>query len=316
VTIDYLLKRLSYMALSVLLVTLIVFSITQVLPGNAAVMILGEFATPDQIAALEMRMGLDAPIWLQYWNWLTNLLTGHWGVSLQQSLPVMPMIAEALWRSLALGALALFLVLVIAIPLGVIAAARRGRVTDMLVSLVSYIGVAVPEFIIGTLLLIMFARPDLGWFPSGGFTPITEGLWPFLRHLILPATTLAIIMTAHIARQTRSEMIDALSSDYVRTATLKGLSHWTVLIRHALPNAMIPTITVTALNVGYLLGGILVIEEIFAFPGIGRLLIYALQSRDIPLIQATTMVLSVFYIVANLLADLAYAVLDRRIQYD
>lgn len=228
----------------------------------------------------------------------------------------MPMIMDALGRSLSLGALALVLVLVVAIPLGVIAAANRGRLTDMGVSLGSYIGVAVPEFIIGTMLLLIFARPDLGWLPSGGYAPITAGVWEFLRHLILPAVTLAIVMTAHIARQTRSEMIDALSSDYVRTATLKGLSRWTVLTRHALPNAMIPTITVTALNVGYLLGGILVIEEIFAFPGIGRLLIYALQSRDIPLIQATTMVLAVFYIVANLLADLAYAALDRRIQYD
>lgn len=314
--LDYLLKRLFFMALSLLLVTVLVFAITQVLPGNAAVMILGEYATPEQIAALEQRMGLNEPLLAQYWGWLGGILRGDWGVSLQQSMPVMPMISEALGRSLALGAVALLLVLLIAIPLGVIAAARRGGVSDLLVSMVSYIGVAVPEFVIGTLILVFLARPELGWFPSGGFVPIGDGLWPFLSHLILPAVTLSIIMTAHIARQTRSEMIDVLSSDYVRTATLKGLSRWTVLTRHALRNALLPTITVMALNVGYLIGGIIVIEEIFAYPGLGRLMIYAVQSRDIPLIQAATIVLAAIYITANLLADLAYALVDRRIQYE
>jgi peptide/nickel transport system permease protein len=312
---EYIAKRLFYMVLSLLLVSIIVFGITQVLPGNAAVMVLGEFAQPAQVAALEAQMGLNDPVHLQYWRWLSHLLSGDWGLSLLRPAPVMPMVLEALGRSLALGAIALTLVIVIAIPLGVLAAARRGKPSDLLVSIVSYVGVAVPEFVIGTLLLVFLARPELGWFPSGGFDPISKGIRPFFSHLILPAFSLAIIMTAHIARQTRSEMIDALQSDYVRTATLKGLPRRIVLMRHALRNALMPTITVIALNVGYLIGGILVVEEIFAYPGLGRLLLYALHSRDIPMIQASTMVLAMFYICANFAADLCYSLIDRRIQY-
>jgi peptide/nickel transport system permease protein len=316
VTPDYVIKRISYLFLSLFLVSLLVFGITQVLPGNAAVMVLGELATPEAIAVLESRMGLNLPVSHQYGQWLAGLLSGNWGNSLLRPVPVFPMVIEALERSLMLGTLALALVTVIAVPLGVISAARRGRPSDLLISISSYVGVAVPEFVIGTLLLVFFTRPDLGWFPSGGYSPPSAGLLPFLSHLVLPAVSLAIIMTAHIARQTRSEMIDALQSDYVRTAVLKGLPRRTVLLRHALRNALMPTITIIALNVGFLLGGILVIEEIFAYPGLGRLLIYALNTRDIPLIQAATMILAMFYIVANIFADLAYSLLDRRIQYE
>jgi peptide/nickel transport system permease protein len=172
-----------------------------------------------------------------------------------------------------------------------------------------------PEFVTATLLIVFLAGPDSGVFPAGGFVPPLEDFWGFVSHVVLPAGTLSLILTAHIARQTRSEMADVLASDYVRAARLKGLSERVVLRRHALPNAMAPTIAVISLDVGYLLGGIIVVEEIFAWPGLGRLLIYALENRDLPVIQGVTLVLAMIYAVSNLVSDLVIAAIDPRVRY-
>ena len=205
--------------------------------------------------------------------------------------------------------------LAVAVPLGVLAALRRGGAIDLLAGLVAYLGVSLPEFVTATLLLILFADM-LHWLPATGYVPLAENPADSLRHLVLPVVTVSLILVAHVSRMMRSETIDVLHSDYARAARLKGLSPATVLFRHVLRNALLPVVTIVALDVGYLLGGIIVVEEIFAIPGIGRQLIVAIQNRDLPSIQAGALVMAATYAVANFLADVAYAVLDRRIRYD
>ncbi len=314
-SLHFLLRRLGATVLTLVLVSLVVFAITQILPGNAAVMVLGEFATPEQLAALSARLGLDRPIWAQYFGWAGGLLSGDWGVSMATSQPVRAEIFSNLGRSMVLAGFALLVVTMIAVPLGVLAAVRRGGVMDAGVSTFAFLGVSLPEFVTATLLLVFLATPEVGIFPAGGYAPFADGLWIFVSHLILPTVALTMILMAHISRQTRSEMVDVLSADFVRTATLKGLSRRQVLIKHALRNAMLPTVTVIALDIGYLIGGILVVEEVFAYPGLGRLTLFAIQNRDLPLIQGCAVTLAAVYAFANLAADLGYAWLDRRIQY-
>ena len=313
-TASYLLKRLLLMIYTLLIVSLLVFGITQLLPADAAVTLLGQNATPEALNAVRERLGLNAPAWLQYWHWLTQALQGNFGVSMRNGLAVGPTLFTALSRSLLLAACALLLILVIAIPLGIWAAVRRGKTADVLVSVISYIGISFPEFVTATLVLLLFA--DV-WqiLPATGYVPLSENVVSGVQHLILPSITVALILVAHVSRMVRSEMVDVLQTDYVRAAWLKGLSQRRILWRHALRNGLLPTITIVALDVGYLLGGIVVVEEIFAIPGIGRELIVAVQARDLPTIQAGVMILAATYSVVNFLADLAYVVLDKRISY-
>ncbi|CUU26024.1 ABC transporter (plasmid) [Duffyella gerundensis] len=313
-TASYLLKRLLLMIYTLLIVSLLVFGITQLLPADAAVTLLGQNATPEALNAVRERLGLNAPAWLQYWHWLTQALQGNFGVSMRNGLAVGPTLFTALSRSLLLAACALLLMLVIAIPLGIWAAVRRGKTADVLVSVISYIGISFPEFVTATLVLLLFA--DV-WqiLPVTGYVPLSENVVSGVQHLILPSITVALILVAHVSRMVRSEMVDVLQTDYVRAAWLKGLSRRRILWRHALRNGLLPTITIVALDVGYLLGGIVVVEEIFAIPGIGRELIVAVQARDLPTIQAGVMILAATYSVVNFLADLAYVVLDKRISY-
>lgn len=311
----YLARRLAAVLIVLFIVSLTVFAITQILPGNAAVMILGEYATADQLKALELQLGLDRPWHAQYLSWISTILSGDFGVSMRLSTPVAQLIGEAFWRSAALAAAALAMVTLVAIPMGVVAALRRGGLVDLGLSLFAYAGVAVPEFVTATLLLVFLAAPERGWFPAGGYAPPGEGLGLFLWHMALPAATLSLILTAHIARQVRSEMSEVLASDYVRAARLKGLTEAVVVRRHALRNALAPAIAVISLDIGYLLGGIIVVEEVFAWPGLGRLMIYALQNRDLPVIQAATLVLAAVYALSNLIADLVIAALDPRVRY-
>jgi peptide/nickel transport system permease protein len=311
----YLLRRFAGILVVLAIVSLTVFAITIILPGNAAVMILGEYATPDQIEALGNSLGLDRPWHVQYFDWVGGILRGDWGVSMRLSVPVLDLIGEAFWRSAVLAAAALLLVCVIAIPLGVLAALRRGKLADLGVGLLAYCGTALPEFVTATLLLVFLAAPERGWFPAGGFVPPGQSLSGFLHHLVLPMLTLSIILTAHIVRQVRSEMSEVLASDYIRAARLKGLPERSVVGRHGLRNAMAPAVAVISLDVGYLLGGIIVVEEVFAWPGLGRLIIYALQNRDLPVIQAATLVLAAVYALSNLVSDLVIAALDPRVRY-
>lgn len=314
-SLRYLVRRAGLFLVTLCVVSLAVFGITQVLPGNAAMMILGEFATEEQLLHLERQLGLHRPAYVQYAAWLGGILNGHWGVSLRTGQPVAELVVQSLGRSLLLALPTLVAVSVIAIPLGVAAALRRGTVLDLGLGVISYLGVSVPEFVTGTVFLVLLARPELGWFPAGGYTPFTHNPADALRYLVLPAASLAVILTAHISRQTRSEMVDVLQTEYVRTAVIKGLPGRVILMKHALRNALLPTITVIALDLGYLVGGILVVEEVFAYPGLGRLLVFAIQNRDLPLIQAGALLMATTYATANLVVDLVYAYLNPRIQY-
>ncbi|MEO7242179.1 MAG: ABC transporter permease [Variovorax sp.] len=310
----YVLKRIALIGYTLLVVSLIVFAITQVLPADAAVMLLGENATEEALVAVRQQLGLNDPVWLQYAHWLGNVLQGDFGVSMRNGQPVGPAMFEALGRSLTLAFLAIALMLLLAVPMGILAAVRRGKASDMAVSVTSYIGVSLPEFVTATLLILCFAD-WLHWLPATGYVPLTENLGRGLLHLVLPVVTVSLILIAHISRMVRSELVDVLHSDYVRAARLKGLSRATVLYKHALRNALLPTITIVALDVGYLLGGVIVVEEIFAIPGIGRQLIVAVQSRDLPSIQAGALIMATTYAISNFLADMSYAWIDKRIQY-
>lgn len=311
----FLIKRLFYMVLTALIVSIIVFGVTQLLPANAAVMILGENATPEAMEALTRRLGLDRPAPLQYVSWLGNVLQGDFGISLRTGQPVGPTILAAFGRSAMLAMLSLIAVCIIAIPLGVLAASHRGRAADLGVSVVSYLGISLPEFVLATLLLAWLAGPSVGLFPASGYASPLDDPLGTLHHMALPVITLSVVLMAHISRMVRSEMVDTLGSDYVRAARLRGLSRRQVLYHHALRNSMLPAITVIALDIGYLIGGVIVVEEIFAFPGVGRQLILAIQNRDLPMIQAGALIMAMTYALANLGADLSYAALDKRIQF-
>jgi peptide/nickel transport system permease protein len=206
-------------------------------------------------------------------------------------------------------------VCLVAIPVGVAGALWRGTLFDLVLGLFAYLGASVPEFVTATLLLVLVGDSGGGWLPAGGFTPLADGIGEFARHMVLPVATLSLILVAHLSRQVRSEMAEALGSDYVRAARVKGLSSPRILLAHALRNALAPAVAVLSLDVGYLLGGILVVEEVFAWPGLGRLLIYAVQNRDLPLMQAATLVMAAVYTLSNLLADIVIAWLDPRVHY-
>ena len=314
-TLGYIFRRLMAVILVLFVVTFAVFAITMILPGNAAVMILGEYGTEEAVAAMERILGLDKPWHIQYIEWLVGVLHGDFGQSLRLSLPVADVVGDAFWNSASLAITALLSVTIIAIPLGALAAIKRGSIADLIIGIFSYIGASMPEFVTATMLLIFVAGPALGLLPAGGFIAINESLGGFTSHVILPATTLGLVLTAHISRQVRSEMSEVLSSDYIRAARLKGLSEHRVIRRHALPNSLAPAVAVISLDIGYLLGGIIVVEEIFAWPGLGRLLIYALENRDLPVIQAITLVLATVYALSNFLSDIAIAILDPRVRY-
>jgi len=311
----YALRRLASIALILVLVSAIVFVAIHVLPGNAATLILGEYATPEALRTLEREMSLDRPLLVQYASWLRSVVTGDWGTSLAMKQPVATVVGYRLRNSAFLALAALVVVVVVGIPLGTLAALRRGRPLDLAIVIATYVGISIPEFVTGLLLLLVLAGPTLQWLPTSGYAELSSGVAAWARHLVLPAMTLTIVLLAHVVRQTRSGMADVLTAPYIRTARLKGASTRRIVLRHALRNGLLPTITVLALDLGYLMGGIVVVEEVFAYPGLGRLIIYAVQNRDVPLLQMCALVVASVYVLANFGADLAYAWLDPRIRY-
>jgi peptide/nickel transport system permease protein len=315
VSLAWLFRRLLLTLYTIFVVSILVFGITQALPADAAVTLLGENATPEALAAVRLRLGLGDPLWLQYGHWVGHVLTGDFGVSMRTGQPVGPEMFAALGRSLLLAVCSIAVMLIVALPLGMVAAWRQGKAADALAGLVSFIGVSLPEFVIATMLSLLFADA-MQWLPATGYVSPLENLGDSVRHLALPVMTASVVLVAHVARMVRSETIDVLKSDYIRAARLKGLPERVVLLRHALRNALLPVVTIVALDVGYLLGGVVVIEEIFAIPGIGRQLMVAITSRDLPSIQAGALMMAATYAVTNTLADMVYALLDRRIRYD
>jgi peptide/nickel transport system permease protein len=267
------------------------------------------------LAALRAKLGLGDPAWWQYARWAGHVLTGDFGVSMRTSQRVGPEMLAALSRSLLLATCSILVTLAVAVPLGVLAALRQGKIADTGVSLVAYLGVSLPEFVTATLLTLLLVD-TLHWLPATGYVSPLEDFGGGIRHLALPVLTVSVILIAHVMRMMRSETLDVLNSDYIRAARLKGLPERIVLFRHALRNALLPVVTIIALDVGYLLGGIIVIEEIFAIPGIGRALMVAITTRDLPSIQAAALIVAATYAVTNTIADMAYTLLDRRIRYD
>jgi len=311
----YVARRTLSIALVLVLISLIVFVAIHVLPGSAATLILGEYATAESLRALERDMGLDRPFALQYAAWMGGVVTGDWGYSLAMKQPVTAIVGLRLRNSAWLAGFALVAVALVAIPLGTLAALRRGRWLDLAILTGSYIGISVPEFVTGMVLILVLAGPTLHLFPTGDYAPMAAGLRTWLSHLVLPTLTLTLVLLAHVLRQTRSGLVEVLQSAYVRTARLKGATERRVVVRHALRNGLLPAVTVIALDLGYLMGGIVVVEEVFAYPGMGRLILYAIQNRDVPLLQVSILIVAATYAFANFAADLAYAWLDPRIRY-
>jgi len=311
----FLVRRLVGLVLTLLAASLIVFLVLQVLPGDPAMLMLDTNARPDTIAALRHQLGLDRPAWLRYLTWIWGLLRGDFGISYTYSVPVSELIAQRVLVSLPLAVMSICLSTAIAIPVGVLAAARRGRAADATVMGVAQIGVALPNFWLGILLILLLAVA-FPIFPAGGFVGWEKGFWPAFRCLILPAFALALPQAAILSRVTRSAVLETLGQDYVRTALAKGLTGFAALWRHAVPNALIPVVTIIGLQFSFLLAGTVIIENVFTLPGMGRLVFQAIAQRDLIVVQDLVVLLAGSVIVVNFLVDLAYLGLDPRVTHE
>ncbi len=310
----FILRRLLGVAGVMLGMSLLIFAIVHLLPGNVAYAILGEFATPAAVATLEAKLGLNDPLPLQYWHWLSGMLHGDFGESLVMARPAASLIGEALGRSALLAGPAFVLVAAGGIALGLHAATHKGRLSDHVLTLAQFVLIAVPEFFLAIVAVLLFAAV-LHWLPATGYAPMSEaGVLGWASHLILPVLVLSLGLLAHVSRLTRSSLLDVLGSRYVLAARARGLPERRVLWRHAVPNALMPAVTVLAVDAGLLIGGIVVAETVFAYPGLGRMLVFAIEHHDLPLLQAGMMVTTAVYAGANLVADLLYAVLNPRIR--
>ncbi|MBL8670656.1 MAG: ABC transporter permease [Alphaproteobacteria bacterium] len=310
----YVLRRLVFAAFVVVAVSMLIFAITSLLPANVAYLILGQFAPPEQVRALEIKLGLLDPIPVQYWRWASAAFVGDFGVSMLMDRPVAPMVGEAILRSAVLAGISFVFIAVVGVGLGVLAAVKRNGPVDHGVSVATYLGIAVPEFFWSIVVILLFAG-YFRWLPASGYEPMDKGFWTWAHHIVAPVMTLVFAHLAHVSRLTRSSMLEAMQSPYVTAARAKGLPERTVVLRHALRNAMLPTITVLALDVGRLMGGIVVIETVFSYPGLGRLLVFSIQSRDLLTLQAGILLVAAVYALANLAADLLYAWLNPKIRY-
>ena len=298
----------------VLLSSMIIFAATEVLPGDVVSMTLGRYATPEAKAALRQELGLDRPLVVQYTTWLGNFVRGDWGTSVSTRTEIRPLVFERLRASAMLAAVAFAIFVPLGILLGLVAALRRNTWVDQTISVGSLAFIGLPEFVSAVILISIFSI-YLHWLPSQSTIDPHASFTEAFPYLILPGITVALTSLAYVVRMTRSSTVDVLQTDYVRTANLKGLPPHRVLFTHVLRNSLLPTITVVAISVGWLIGGLIITESVFGYPGIGRLLLYAVQRRDIPLIQATVLLVVVIYGIANLIADVLYAVLNPRIRY-
>jgi peptide/nickel transport system permease protein len=309
----FVLRRSAEIPPTLFIISVLIFSLIHLAPGNPLAFMLGVEATPEIIRATEERYQLDRPLYEQYWSWLSRSIRGDLGSSIMTGQPVWRMIGERLPVTISLALTAAVLSWLFAFPAGVLSAARRHSTVDYTVSVASTIGLAIPDFITALVLILVFSI-SLRLLPSIGFVePWTDPIG-WARHIILPAFALGAIHTALLARMVRSSLLEVLTEDYVRVARSKGLSEGLVLWRHALRNALVPVITTIAINVAQLLGGSIIVEQVFAIPGIGRLLVDAVLRRDYPVIQGIVLLVGIGYILASLVADLLYAYLDPRIR--
>jgi peptide/nickel transport system permease protein len=310
----FLLKRLGLAVITLFLLSVIVFFGTQILPGNVARRILGPFADQAAVDNLNEELGTDRPLLTQYGDWISSFFRGDLGESLALGVPVDDLLGNALAHSLKLAAYAFVIVVPLAILGGVIAALKRDRPTDRAITIGSISLTVIPEFVTGIILILVFALwADL--LPVSANAPDGSGFFTQLKYLTLPALTLVILLFGYIARITRAGTIEALDSDYTRTAVLKGLPQRTVVRRHVLRNSLLPTIAVVATQTGYLIGGLVVIERLFNYPGIGRLIFTAATQKDFPVLQSSVLVVGIIFLIATLLADLSYSLLNPRIRF-
>jgi peptide/nickel transport system permease protein len=295
-------------------VAVIVFLLLHLAPGDPAALIAGDFATAEDIARIGKQLGLDRPLHVQFVSWAGQVLRGDLGTSIFSHLPVSRLIRQRVEPTLVLSVTTLVIAVALAVPIGILAAWRARSWIDRLVMALAVCGLSIPVFVLGYLLIYVFAI-YLGWLPVQGYVSLTEGVWPCLRSILLPSLALGSIYMALIARITRASLLEVLEEDYVRTAHAKGLPALTVVVGHALRNASIPIVTIIGVGLTLLIGGVVITESVFAIPGIGRLTVDAILRRDYPIIQAVILLSSGVYVVVNLVIDLAYTVLDPRIRY-
>ena len=304
--------RISLILVTLLFVSATIFAMTEVLSGDAATAALGQGRTDENLEAMRKKLGLDDPAPVRYLNWLGGVVRGDLGDSLRDGQPVGSLVRARLANSLLLAVFAFVVGVPTAVAVGILTAVKKDSFIDRIFSVTSLVAISLPEFVTGVVLIIIFST-KLGWFPSSSL--IQPGTSPLSRPeiLVLPAVTLMGVLFAYIMRMTRANVIEELDTDYVRTATLKGLSYRRVVFRHAVPNAMLPTISVITINIGWMLGGLIIVESVFAYPGLGRLLLTSIETRDTPLLQALALLLAAAYAVSNLIADLSYAALNPRV---
>lgn len=311
---SYILKRILSVLPVMAIVALIVFLILRLTPGDPAAIIAGDTATPEQIAKLRVAMGLNEPIYMQFLHWVGQLLQGDLGISLLSGTSVNALIADRIWPTLNIALLTIALSVLVAVPLGTLAAWRHGRMSDHIVMAISVAGFSVPAFVVGYVLISIFAA-NLKWLPVQGYVAPSHDFMQFMRHATLPALTLTAAYIALTARMTRASLLNVLGEDYVRTARAKGVSEAKVLLRHGLRNAAVPILTVVGTGFAMLLSGVVVVESVFNIPGIGRLTIDAVMARDYPVIQGIILLTSGIYVLVNLIIDISYTFFDPRIRY-
>lgn len=312
-SLGFIARRLGALAVVLAVVSVLVFAVVQLLPGDVATEILGTSATPEDLAALRLKMGLTRPAPVRYAEWIGGVVRGDWGQSLLYQMPVRPLVLEGLGRSAVLAGLALLIAVPLSIGLGVVAALRRDRLLDHAISTLTLIALSLPEFVWGTLLILLLAYRFRIFPPSSMIDP-QASLASQAARFVLPVLTLILALLAQMTRMTRASMIDAIRQPFTEAARLRGLRPRRV-VAHALRNALLPTVGIVALNVGFLLGGIVIVETIFSYPGLGRLLVDSVNHRDVPMLQMATLVVASAYGLANLGADIVYAYLDPRIRY-
>jgi peptide/nickel transport system permease protein len=312
--ISYVIQRLLSTLIVMAMVGVFVFLLLHLSPGDPAAIIAGDNATSEQIDGIRQKLGLDDPLPVQFLRWVSHIAQGDLGISIFSNEPVLKLVGQRLEPTVSLALATLLVAVVIAVTFGVIAAWKAGTLIDRLLMVISVVGFSVPVFVVGYILIYVFAI-WLRWLPVQGYTPIAEGLWPWMRNLILPATALGLAYVALIARITRATMLEVLEEDYIRTAVAKGVSNRTMLLKHALRNAGVPIVTIIGIGVALLISGVVITETVFNIPGVGRLVVDAIAKRDYPIIQGVILIFSGVYVIINLIVDLTYMLLDPRIRY-
>lgn len=310
----YIIRRIIATIPVMAVVGIFVFLLLHLTPGDPAAIIAGDYASPEDIKRIRAKLGLDEPIYIQFGTWVWQLMQGDLGISIFSDLPVSHLIAQRIEPTLALSVATIIMAVLFAVPLGVLAAWRAGTLIDRLSMVIAVFGFSVPVFVIGYLLMYVFAI-ELKWFPVQGYVSYRDGVIPFLRSITLPSVALALLYSALIARITRASVLEVLTEDYIRTAHAKGLASSVVLMRHALKNAAVPIVTIIGIGIALLIGGVVVTESVFNIPGLGRLTVDSILRRDYPIIQGVILLFAGVYVFINLLVDIAYTFLDPRIRY-